>query len=164
MKNGDTLGTIFTLTADPLAEDLDASGSRYRAEFANLAGMATGTLDLGGDMFPRSVSGLSGTLTVTNGALDVTGEWTATREDVTASPLVVAAGTRLTFTDGATFVPDESLTRGLPAMVIAETVGDGVIEGCPRCESQDWVTHRVQEDGKTRIYLSVRPGFKLFIR
>ena len=164
VKNGDTLGTILTRTADPLVEDMVASGSRYRAQFANLAGMATGTLDLGGDMFPRPASGLSGTLTVTNGALEVAGEWTATYEDVTASPLVVAAGTRLTFADGAMFVPDASFMRGLHQIVIAETAGDGVIEGCPRCESEDWVTRRVQEDGKTRIYLSLRPGFKVFVR
>ena len=164
VQNGDTLGTILARTADPLPEDLVAYGSRYRAEFANLAGKAAGTLDLGGDMFPRPVSGLSGTLTVTNGALEVAGEWTATREELTASPLVAAAGTRLTIKEGATFVPDESLTRGLHTIVIAETAGDGAIEGCPRCESEDWVTRRVQEDGKTRIYLSLRPGFKLFIR
>ena len=164
VKNGDTLGTVFTRTADPLSEDLEASGSRYRAQFANLAGMATGTLDLGGDMFPRPVNGLSGTLTVTNGALEVTGAWTATREDVTASPLVVAPGTRLTFGEGTTFVPDESLARGLHTIVIAETAGDGAIEGCPRCDSSDWATRRVQEDGKTRIYLSLRPGFKLILR
>ena len=164
VKNGETLGTILTRTADPLPEDLVASGSRYRAEFANLVGRAAGTLDLGGDMFPRPVNGLSGTLTVMNGALEVTGAWTATREELTASPLVVAAGTQLTFREGATFVPDESLARGLHQIVIAETVDDGVIEGCPRCESQDWATHRVQEDGKTRIYLSVRPGFKLILR
>ena len=164
VKNGATLGTILTRTADPLPEDLVAYGSRYRAEFANLAGKAAGTLDLGGDMFPRPVSGLSGTLTVTNGALEVTGAWTATREELTASPLVVAPGTRLTFGEGATFVPDESLARGLHTIVIAETAGDGAIEGCPQCDSTDWATHRVQEDGKTRIYLSLRPGFKLMLR
>ena len=164
VKNGAALGTILTRTPDPLPEDLVASGSRYRAEFANLAGKATGTLDLGGDMFPRPVNGLSGTLTVTNGALEVAGAWTATREDLTASPLLAAAGTRLTFGEGATFVPDESLTRGLHTIVIAETAGDGAIEGCPQCDSSDWATHRVQEDGKTRIYLSLRPGFKLMVR
>jgi len=164
VKNGDTLGTILARTADPLPEDLVAAGCRYRAEFANLAGKATGTLDLGGDMFPRPVSGLSGTLTVTNGALEVTGAWTATREELTASPLVVAPGTRLTFGEGATFVPDESFARGLHTIVIAETAGDGAIEGCPQCDSTDWATRRVQEDGKTRIYLSLRPGFKLILR
>jgi len=164
VKNGDALGTILARTADPLPEDLVASGSRYRAEFANLAGQATGTLDLGGDMFPRPVNGLSGTLTVTNGALEVSGEWTATLEDVTASPLIAAAGTRLSFKEGAKFVPDESLVRGPQKMVIAETVGDGVIEGHPKCDSLRWVTYRVQEDGKTRIYLSARPGTRLIVR
>jgi len=103
-------------------------------------------------------------VTVTNGALEVAGAWTATSEELTASPLVAAAGTRLTFGEGATFVPDESLMRGLHTIVIAETAGDGAIEGCPRCDSSDWATRRVQEDGKTRIYLSLRPGFKLILR
>ena len=61
-------------------------------------------------------------------------------------------------------MPDESLARGLHTIVIAETAGDGAIEGCPRCDSSDWATRRVQEDGKTRIYLSLRPGFKLILR
>ena len=103
-------------------------------------------------------------MTVTNGALEVAGEWTATLEDVTASPLIVAAGTRLSFKDGAKFVPDESLARGPQKMVIAETMGDGEIEGSPKCDSLQWVTYRVQEDGKTRVYLSVRPGFRLILR
>ena len=60
VKNGDELGTVLTRTADPLPEDLVASGSRYRAEFANLVGKAAGTLDLGGDMFPRPVGRMDG--------------------------------------------------------------------------------------------------------
>ena len=56
------------------------------------------------------------------------------------------------------------LMGDLLPLCVSGVTGDGVIEGCPRCESEDWVTRRVLEDGKTRIYLSVRPGFKLILR
>ena len=164
VKNGAALGTVLTRTADPLPEDIASAASRYRAEFANLAGMATGTLDLGGDMVPRSVSGLSGTLTVENGALEVAGEWEATLDEVTASPLIAGAGARLSFGAGAAFAPDESFMRGPNLVVLAETSGDGEIEGAPACDSPLWKVYRLSEAGITRIYLARRPGSKFILR
>ena len=165
LQNGTAeFGTILTTTPGPMASDLAARPDVYRPTFTNLSGAGAGTLDLGGGM--RAIEGLEGTLTLTNGALTVTGDWDLSLSAVTAKPLTVAAGATLTFGDASRFEPDEAFYHsGHAAKVIAQTtVGGGTIVGMQRCEVRSWSLRRTETDGVTRILAEYTPGFHMIIR
>jgi len=162
---GVSLGTILTQSPTPLVADLANYPDRYRATFANLSGTGAGTLDLGGGA-TRTIEGLEGTLTLTNGALTVTGDWDLSLSAVTTKPLTVAAGATLTFGDTSRFEPDEAFCHsGHAAKVIVQTTdGGGTIVGMPRCEVRSWSLRRTEADGITRILAEYTPGFRVIIR
>ena len=166
VRNGtEAFGTILTTTGGPLASQVASRPDAYRPMFANLSGTGDGTLDLGGGE-TRTIEGLEGTLTLTNGALTVTGDWDLSLSAVTAKPLTVAAGATLTFGEASRFEPDETFCHGgHAAKVIAQTTdGGGTIVGMPRCEVRSWSLRRTESDGVTRIVAEYTPGFRVIIR
>ena len=165
LMGGVSLGTILTQSAAPQAADIANYPDRYRATFANLSGTGAGTLDLGGGE-TRTIEGLEGTLTLTNGALTVTGDWDLSLSAVTAKPLTVAAGATLTFGEASRFEPDETFCHGgHAAKVIAQTTdGGGTIVGMPRCEVRSWSLRRTESDGVTCIVAEYTPGFRVILR
>ena len=163
VKNDDPLGTVLTRTADPLPEDVAENPDRYRPTFANLSGEGAGTLDLGGETY--TVESLGGTLAITNGALNVSGDWGATFSSIALAPLTVAANATLTFGANTRFVPDEALQHGgHTPWVVARSSDGGAISGTPSCELQGWSLYRTDDGGDTRIEAVYAIGSRFIVR
>lgn len=163
VKNDDPLGTVLARTADPLPEDVAENPDRYRPTFANLAGEGAGTLDLGGETY--TVESLGGTLTITNGALNVSSDWGATLSSIALAPLTVAANATLTFGANTRFVPDEALQHGgHTPWVVAQSSDGGTISGTPSCELQGWSLYRTDDGGDTRIEAVYAIGSRFIVR
>lgn len=164
LQNGTAaFGTVLTTTRGPMASRYEATPELFRPTFTKLAGAGAGTLDLGGETY--AVETLGGTLTITNGALSVSGDWAATLSSIASAPLTVAANAMLTFGANVRFVPDEALQHGGHSeRVVVHASDGGAISGIPRCELNGWTILRTDDGGVSRIVARYALGFNVILR
>ena len=146
----------FSPSADRGKANLDSS--IYRASFEGGAKFATGTVFDIGDTAPYTpfpLAQLEGAMTVTNGTLVLSGNWTIDAAEINAGGLVLAGDANLVFADGATLtVTNASRIRhkGSVGMPLVTCAGTGTVTGRPTIlmEEDGW---RIDEtDGNLNIH------------
>lgn len=156
----------FSPTLNRGKSDLDSS--HYRASFEGGAKFATGTVFDIGDTAPYTpfpLANLEGAMTVTNGTLVLSGNWTIDAAEVNAGGLVLAGDANLVFADGATL----TVTNGgeianvhRDGMPLVTCAGTGSVTGKPiiLTDERGWKVDEI--DGNINIHQSV--GFVIILR
>ena len=157
VKNDAGFGTLLTTENLPIASDLTEHPELYRPSFASLAfGKAENScaLDLGQTAgYPAYETGdLSGVCILSNGTLNVNGDWTIAKPaSLSAGPLTVAAGAGLCFAEGCTFRSDDlrAFKAGSAGVTLATVEEDGTLTGVPAV-AEGWEIRREASD--LRLY------------
>ena len=156
----------FSPTLNRGKTDLDSC--RYRASFEGGAKFAAGTVFDIGDVAPYTpftIENLEGAMTVTNGTLVLSGNWTIDAAEINAGGLVLAGDANLVFADGATL----TVTNGgeianvhRDGMPLVTCSGTGSVTGKPRIltDEDGWKIDEI--DGNINIHQSV--GFIIILR
>ena len=149
-------GSQFSPTADRGKANIDSS--LYRASFEGGAKFATGTVFDIGDAAPYTpftLASLEGAMTVTNGTLVLSGNWTIDAAEVNAGGLVLAGDANLVFADGATLTVTNAgqiLHKGTVGMPLVTCAGTGTVTGRPTILMEEGGWKLDEKDGNLNIH------------
>lgn len=125
----------FSPTADRGKVNIDSS--LYRASFEGGAKFATGTVFDIGDAAPYTpftIENLEGAMTVTNGTLVLSGNWTIDAAEINAGGIILAGDANLVFAEGATLTVTNAgqiLNVHRDGMPLVTCAGTGSVTGKP---------------------------------
>lgn len=146
----------FSPTADRSKANIDSR--LYRASFEGGTKFATGTVFDIGDAAPYTpftLTNLEGAMTVTNGTLVLSGNWTIDAAEVNAGGLVLAGDANLVFADGATLTVTNAgqiLHKGTVGMPLVTCAGTGTVTGRPTILMEEGGWKLDEKDGNLNIH------------
>ena len=103
----------------------------------------------------RGKANLEGAMTVTNGTLVLSGNWTIDAAEVNAGGLVLAGDANLVFADGATLTVTNAsriLHKGTVGMPLITCAGTGTVTGRPTILMEESGWELEDRDGNINIY------------
>ena len=146
----------FSPTLDRGKANLDSS--LYRASFEGGAKFATGTVFDIGDAAPYTpvpLVNLEGAMTVMNGTLVLSGNWTIDAAAINAGGLVLTGDANLVFADGATLTVTNAgqiLHKGRGGMPLVTCAGTGTVTGRPSILMDEPGWRLDEKDGNLNIH------------
>ena len=156
----------FSPTLERNKVNLDSS--LYRASFNGGIKFATGTVFDIGDTAPHTpfpIENLEGAMTVTNGTLVISGNWTIDAAEINAGGIVLAGDANLVFADGATL----TVTNGgkianvhRDGMPLVTCAGTGSVTGRPKIltDENGWKIDEIE--GNLNVHQLI--GFFIILR
>jgi autotransporter-associated beta strand protein len=149
-------------------DKVSLDSSRYRASFEGGVRFAVGTvLDIGdiAPYTPMPLASLEGAMTVTNGTLVLSGNWTIDAAEINAGGLVLAGDANLVFADGATLtVANASQIRhkGTVGMPLVKCAGTCTVTGRPTIVMEEDGWKLDETNGNLNIHRPI--GFMVIVQ
>jgi hypothetical protein len=149
-------------------DKVSLDSSRYRASFEGGVRFAVGTvLDIGdtAPYTPFPLASLEGAMTVTNGTLVLSGNWTIDAAEINAGGLVLAGDANLVFADGATLTltnASQIRHKGTVGMPLVTCAGTGTVTGRPTIVLEEGGWKLDEMNGNLNIHRPI--GFMVIVQ